>query len=342
MSVVAVAGGAYLFFRGFRLLARKRLLLNTPTSKVRSAAMGLVEISGLAVGPYTIPAPITGKSCFLYRTTAWQRRDSGKDREWIKVAEETLHVPFYLDDNTGRLLVNPLGAELDLHRDFREEYAASFFGVREFAPAAVSEFLARNGVVPRSRVRIEECAIKPKNALFVLGTLSDNPGFTVKPSPLVREQSVPATIGTRGQAASAQPAPEVIRLSEDTGPATSAVMTQQARIAAALTKAGIQKPEAWAAAGVSPSLAPEPAPQVGRMVINGASQSDSGSVPSEFDLAPATVLMKGENNPAFMISWRSQGSVVRSLAWKSAAMIWGGAALVLLGVYMLLAQMALV
>src|SRR5664279_3558217 len=66
LSSVAIAGGLYFFFVGFRLLARKRLLLTTPTSKIRSAALGLVEVNGMAAGPYTMPAPITGKPCFLY------------------------------------------------------------------------------------------------------------------------------------------------------------------------------------------------------------------------------------------------------------------------------------
>ncbi len=60
-----------------------------------------------------------------------------------------------------------------------------------------------------------------------------------------------------------------------------------------------------------------------------------------FDLTPPVVLMKDENNPAFLISWRSQQDFVRSLAWKSAAMVWGGAALTLLGIYVLLAQLEL-
>jgi hypothetical protein len=49
--------------------------------------------------------------------------------------------------------------------------------------------------------------------------------------------------------------------------------------------------------------------------------------------------MKGANNPTFVISFRSQKKFVSSLAWKSAAMIWGGAAIALLGLYMLWAQM---
>ena len=42
VSMIGIGAGLFFFVRGIRLLARKRLLLNTPTSKIRSAAMGLV------------------------------------------------------------------------------------------------------------------------------------------------------------------------------------------------------------------------------------------------------------------------------------------------------------
>src|SRR5579864_3837932 len=94
--IVAIAGacaGVYLFYRGFRLLQRKRLILDTPASKIRSASMGLVEINGLATGPYVINSPLKQTSCYYYRSVAWQWKQRGKDSEWVKAAEESLHVP---------------------------------------------------------------------------------------------------------------------------------------------------------------------------------------------------------------------------------------------------------
>src|SRR5947209_19829284 len=109
------------------MLQRKRLILNTPSSKIRSAAMGLVEISGLATGPYTMPAPITAVPCYYYRTMAGRGERRGKSSEWVKVAHESLHLPFYLDDNTGRALADPPGPEMAIHRDFPEESSHSLF-----------------------------------------------------------------------------------------------------------------------------------------------------------------------------------------------------------------------
>jgi len=340
LSAVAMAGGLYFFFLGFQLLARKRLLLTTPTSKVRSAALGLVEVNGMAAGPHTMPAPITGKACFLYHTTAWQQR-AGKKEEWEKIADETLHLPFFIDDGTGQLLIEPLGADLDLRRDFREEYASFFSSNLNDVPPRVSVFLSRHGIVPARRVRIEERLIRPENALFVAGTLAENPGIEVRPfSP--RDVRIEA----RNERSSEQLRdPQVIKLYGGADPSTTQEMSQQGKIAAALTRAGITKPEAWSAAGVpyqnvavdenapsAPELRPEERPH---------EHDNDQTKLSGFNLTPPVVLMKGANNPTFVISFRSQKEFVSALAWKSAAMVWGGAAITLLGLYMLLVQMEL-
>jgi len=346
LSAVAIAGGLYFFVSGFRLLARKRLLLTTPTSKIRSASMGLVEVNGMAAGPYTMPAPITGKPCFLYHTTAWQQRD-GKKEDWDKVADETLHLPFFIDDLTGQLLVEPLGADLDLHRDFREEYAASFFSSNfsnpDEVPPRVSVFLSRHGIAPARRLRIEERSIKPEDALFIAGTLTENPGVQVRsfsPRSDYSHRTAP------NNSSEQLPAPEIIRLPNGSSPSSTQEMSQQAKIAAALTRAGITKSEAWSAAGVPyQTIAVEenapPAPVFADNSAHNSAHDEAQPKPSDFNLSPPVVLMKGANNPTFVISFRSQKEFVSALAWKSAAMVWGGAAITLLGLYMLLLQMEL-
>ena len=343
LSSFAIAGGLYFFFAGFHLLARKRLLLATPTSKIRSAALGLVEVTGVAVGPHTTTAPITGKPCFLYQTTAWQQRNVNKE-EWEKIAEETLHIPFFLDDSTGQLLIEPLGADLDLRHDFRQEYAASLFSSdiagQDEVPPRVSVFLLRHGITPSRRLCIEEGAIKPNDALFITGTLMENPGVQVRPlSP--HSGTPPKSAPGKLPEQSAVPAPQIIRLSSESAPSTAPAMSQQSRIAAALTRAGITKPEAWSAAHVpyaNVTVEENTPPEASSTPADEARQTDQPK-PSDFDLAPPVVLMKGANHPTLVISFRSQKEFAIALGWKSAAMIWGGAAITLLGLYMLWAQM---
>lgn len=346
-ATIGAAAGVYLFYRGFQLLQRRRLILNIPASKVRSASMGLVEVNGMAVGPYTMPAPITAVPCYYYHTQAWELRQSGKNKEWHKVADESLHVPFYLDDNTGRVLVDPRGAEMDLHRDFHEEYRDSLFSSNLGMPATVSGFLARHGISSERPIRIDEYCIKPKNALFILGTLAENPGLSVSPTPVSGTASqlsfnlqLPGTL-SRAAASAMQVLPGINLASSAAsaefggasldGPqsgvaAPGQVPVANQKIAAAMTKAGITNPAAWAAIGI-------PSPGAGA-----AGSVDASAGTGDFDLNPKAVVMKGQNNPAFFISWRSQREVAESLGWRSALMIWGGPALTLLCLYILAAR----
>jgi hypothetical protein len=351
--IIGLCAGIYIFFDGFCILQRRKLILNTPVSKIRSASMGMVELSGLAVGPYTLLAPITQRPSYYYRTIVWEWKRQGRSSKWVKVAAECMHVPFFLDDNTGKVMVDPRGAELDLHRDFQQEFCDSFFTFKQEAPPNVHSFLSRHGIMTNNKIKVEEFCIKPKNSLFLLGTLDENPGLELTPQPIPDEEYHTLTFDkalwfnpaqselgkkalsfvTRGGnthadssvAASAQ----VIRLTPE-APTKLADMSQQQKIAAALQKAGVVNPAAWATAGITSSMAaasPDP---------NGHS-SGSTAQADAFDPHPPIVLMKGKNNPTFLISWRSQREIARSLGWKCTLMIWGGPALTLLCLYLLLA-----
>jgi hypothetical protein len=383
-------------------LQRRHLILDTPFSKIRSASMGMVELSGLAVGPYTMIAPLSARPCYYYRTLVWEWKRQGRSNQWVKVAAECKHLPFFLDDNTARVLVDPRGADLDIHCDFKEEFSDALFTTKDPPPGTVRAFLGRHGVETSNKIKVEEYCIKPKNSLFILGSLADNPGIEVMAQPICEEESLLSTpqnallslAGTSLSLATAsfsfgnkteenldtmflrEPLPpvpsthasEVVRLTPETGPAKSTEMTQQQKIAAALVKAGISNPAAWAAAGLAepamqvkadPSFAtrntsaaaPNPpvdgdgrtnagvfgaATPVTPVFTQDLTQNSVSAKSDTFDQRPPIVLMKGTNNPAFMISWRSQQAVANRLRWKSILMIWGGPALALFSLYVLL------
>ncbi len=397
--VVGVFAGLYIFYKGFLLLQKRHLILDTPVSKVRSAALGMVEINGLAVGPYTVIAPITERPCYYHRTVVWEWKRRGKNNQWVKIAAECTHVPFFLDDNTGKVMVDPRGAELELHRDFQQEFCDGFFTTKEEAPPNVHNFLLRYGISTRNKIKVEEFCVKPKNALFVLGTLDENPGLEVTPQP-IRDvepissvssgnlsfafgglslssmgssgnfgkssffslankrqpederlmQAVLSKPGTGGsnpdqsklgqarldQAKLAQ-SQQVINLSPPGASFEGTEMTQQQKVAAALTKAGITNPAAWAAARIAPDpiVRKSDANGVALSGIENSQAAQAAASPEGFEHHPRVVLMKGKNNPNFIISWRSQRDIARSLGWKCTLMIWGGPALTILCLYAL-------
>lgn len=123
-------------------------------------------------------------------------------------------------------------------------------------------------------------------------------------------------------------------------------MTQQEKVAAALLKAGITKPAAWEAAGFSQTsiaLATPPLPATADLQPENSDppRIESTRTPPDFDLNPPVVLMKGTNDKTLVISWRSESALARSLGWKSVFMLSGGPVLVLVGIYLLLAQLEL-
>jgi hypothetical protein len=154
---LSVTLGPYFFCRGFRLLERKRLILDTPRSTIRAAALGSVEIIGKAVGPYTLVAPLSHTDCFYYRLVI-ESNPQGDLRKSIK----EMCAPIFLDDGTGTLMIYPQGSELLLPRSGeRGEYgklAVALTGFSEGSPEFAQEY-----------------CIKPGDTVFVLGTVRQNP-----------------------------------------------------------------------------------------------------------------------------------------------------------------------
>jgi len=392
LSSAAIAGGLYLLFVGFHLLARERSLLAIPISKIGSASPGLVEISGMAAGLLTITAPISGEPCFLYRTTAWQRGESNK-QNWEKVAEENLYLPFFINDSTGQLLIEPPGADLDLLRNFHEEYEASFFSSNapqgedknkendqnrnkeeskeDHLPSRVRAFLLRHGIVPVRRLRIEECSIKLKDALFVSGTLMENPAVQLhsfSPNSGKCDSAMSAALNPEASnhdsrdddndspalpvpdtLAEQFPAPQVIRLAFGAAASGSQQMTQQGKIAAALNRVGASEMEVRSATEVSYASTPvenniADTNNVGlhelhaREASSNQQRSNEDAAFAALNLTPPIVLRKGTDDSTFVISFRSQKEFCSALARKSAASLLGGAAITLVGVCGLLAQ----
>mgnify|MGYP001764146072 CR=1 FL=1 len=113
--VFAILVGGAAALRSFR---RARLIEDTPTSRIRSAAQGYVEIEGnarLLAGTQNL-APLTQRPCVWWRYKISKRTESGSGKnrrsQWQTVASGTSSVPFVLDDGTGECIVQPDGAEV--------------------------------------------------------------------------------------------------------------------------------------------------------------------------------------------------------------------------------------
>jgi len=96
---------------GFRNFVIKRHIENLPTSKVRSVAMGMVEVQGYVRRKYALVAPMSMQPCVFYALRKYRRdRESGVWKEYG--VTDCGPVPFDLEDETGRLTVDPAGAKV--------------------------------------------------------------------------------------------------------------------------------------------------------------------------------------------------------------------------------------
>lgn len=353
-AAVGAIAGVFLFLRGFSMLRCKRLILNTPSSRIRSASMGLVEISGTAKGPQTVRAGITGDACYYYRAIAWQLRQSGKNSEWKKVADESLYVPFFVEDATGDALVDPQGAELDIHCDFKDELGSSFFGGGDMMPENVNAFLLRYGLSGSEKTRLEEYCIKPGDPLFVLGTLGQNTAAADwTPCPHIsslgssfksRLSLFGPTGGSMFRALGWAPGLKVPLDVNVSAPAPSATQSASST-AGSWSSVSLEEEMMHAMAGASSRHAANAAASKIPEAASAPATVEAETAPPEtdpnaqsatqFNMNPTVAIGKGTNHEFFMISWHSQREVVQSLAWKSALCIWGGPALTLACVYFL-------
>ncbi|MBI2136085.1 hypothetical protein HYU06_03370 [Candidatus Woesearchaeota archaeon] len=176
-SVFGFIFGIYLFFKGFEWLKLKRMVENMPTSKIRSLAMGLVEIYGEVVPAkgHLLKSPFSAHDCVYYKYEIQELRRSKRLTYWATIKSGKKGAYFFLKDNTGQVLTNPADAEIDIPLDFESQTLNSknnlllkaFFKSINFSDAG---FLGSGRTL-----KYLEYYIAPKDKLYIMGTAGDNP-----------------------------------------------------------------------------------------------------------------------------------------------------------------------
>lgn len=99
-------------WRFLSLQARRRLMEDTPTSRIRSAAQGYVELIGKArMMPGTpILSPLSHTECVWWRFQVEKREEQQNRTRWIAIRKGVSDHLFLLDDETGTCIIDPEGA----------------------------------------------------------------------------------------------------------------------------------------------------------------------------------------------------------------------------------------
>ncbi len=113
ISAAIALGCAY---GSFSRLHSARIIEDTPTSKIRSAHQGYVELIGFAKTGATelLLSGLSQTPCLWYRYNIERYESSGKNSHWRSVERKTSEQPFILNDGTGDCIVYPDRAEMML------------------------------------------------------------------------------------------------------------------------------------------------------------------------------------------------------------------------------------
>ncbi|MBN2459257.1 hypothetical protein JXB28_03145 [Candidatus Woesearchaeota archaeon] len=170
--------GISLFAKGMYCLWKKHLIETITTSKIRSLAMGMVEVCGVveAAKGNTLKSPLERKRCVYYEFLIEGYKSSGESQRWHVIDRFTEGAYFFLKDSTGAVLVEPSGAEVDIKPSY-----SCLSGPCRIIPDAVKGYMARNDFPYKQRIyfsgelRFTESIIQPGDKLYILGYAGDNP-----------------------------------------------------------------------------------------------------------------------------------------------------------------------
>jgi len=114
VSAAAFSLGLLMLYGGVVQYRKRRVIRDTPTSKVRSLALGPVEIQGKPEKyEESFESPFSGDECvmYVYSVEVYSSGGPNSSGGWSTVEAGIKAAPFYVNDGTGRVLVDPDGAE---------------------------------------------------------------------------------------------------------------------------------------------------------------------------------------------------------------------------------------
>jgi hypothetical protein len=185
LGPVFLAIGLLMIYGGAARFLLYQKIKDTPTSKVRSAAIGLVELAGKAVCREDMSSPVSRAKCVYWRLKG-EYYVPGKNGGWRTLLEKSTSSKFLLGDETGQMLIEPDGAEINIPSDFesagfltegggilgmmkRKTLDPKVLSFLETDADAKSKFLSRSGY----ELKMTEYFIAEGDPLFVLGTASE-------------------------------------------------------------------------------------------------------------------------------------------------------------------------
>jgi hypothetical protein len=179
LTLVALIAGAgvFGFWYGFRAWFKSRTIEDTPEARIRSAAQGYAEFTGVGELPprAVVKGPLTGLACAWWHYRIEERGGFGRRSAWHTIDTGTSEAVFLLDDGTGKCLVDPHGAEVVPHAD-TVWYGSTEWPEYRLPPTPGLLGKVFDGLMPRGRYRYVEQRLNVAEPLYALGEFRTSGG----------------------------------------------------------------------------------------------------------------------------------------------------------------------
>jgi len=317
--------GLYYFVKGFREFRKYRVLADTPVVPIRSMAMGLVEIHGKAKGEEQIYSPVGNTPCYFYKVDIEKYVKDSKGRgRWRHAATDLNGVGFYLEDASGRVQVDLHDAEFDLPENCKREIGGGGGLLFGWTLGARQKNDPALGIGPTDE-DLRDYVARVGSGMVIPSLVSSSP-------PTFLAGGAPGNPATPESRAEAQRELELFRQQMQARRAERSFSsglggffnffrgTNLSRRAIHSTRFRLTEfcvvPDRWYDLTGTCTENPHPRDENDRNLI-----------------------MKGENEPTFLISWRTEKDIEGHLRWRSLKYIFGGGILAVVCLALILGKL---
>lgn len=372
-----IGAGLVTFFKGFRTFREYRVVEDTPEIPIRSIPMGLVRIHGRAKGGQRVASPVTHTPCYFYRVDIERWKSDQRGGNWTHYRTDLDGVRFYLEDASGHVLVDAHSAEYDLERSCRREVHGSSASNLAAGAAAIAP---GSGPATDAELLGYISRVSATNVLGFVGRRIEAVGPLADPNKEQVRQTLAEAFthpheGKGFQDLMALQLPMLRQRLEAQGPMPDP-HHEQARLAALeVMRHPPGSPEFVAGVRQVASMPGVPSGShlesflatmqgMGQFGLDGVNFSGASGryrftefciLPDhEYDITGTcmenaaaqdehdrNLVSKGQNEPTFLISCKSQNALDSSLRNRAALMIFGGAGLSIVCLAILLAKLGL-
>lgn len=159
----------------------KNLIDWTPNYKISSARTGMNEIAGkvMSAEGSLFDAPLSNRKGVYFQFRA--ERKGGSGVSWYKMGKAGVEKAqkFYLEDETGKIVVDPSGCNMRLRIDYTENFKPPNewpYAFKMFLDDHKVDYQGWERVSYLAKVRFNEYLIEPHDTIYVIGEIKEKIG----------------------------------------------------------------------------------------------------------------------------------------------------------------------